>query len=70
MAFDSYEIKKFIFIFIGATVKAAQFTRLQKLECFLNRWENCIKESGLGREGGHEGLEAILESQYVSIGMD
>jgi succinate-semialdehyde dehydrogenase / glutarate-semialdehyde dehydrogenase len=29
-----------------------------------------MKESGLGREGGHEGLEAFLESQYVSIGMD
>jgi len=28
-----------------------------------------MKESGLGREGGHEGLEAFLESQYVSIGM-
>jgi succinate-semialdehyde dehydrogenase / glutarate-semialdehyde dehydrogenase len=29
-----------------------------------------MKESGLGREGGHEGLDAFLESQYVSIGMD
>ena len=28
-----------------------------------------MKESGLGREGGHEGLEAFLETQYVSIGM-
>ena len=28
-----------------------------------------MKESGLGREGGHEGLDAFLESQYVSIGM-
>ncbi|NYF24829.1 NAD-dependent succinate-semialdehyde dehydrogenase [Sporosarcina sp. JAI121] len=29
-----------------------------------------MKESGIGREGGHEGLEAFLETQYVSIGMD
>lgn len=29
-----------------------------------------MKESGLGREGGHEGLEAFLETQYVSIGMN
>ncbi|MCZ2257395.1 NAD-dependent succinate-semialdehyde dehydrogenase [Sporosarcina sp. G11-34] len=29
-----------------------------------------MKESGLGREGGHEGLEAFLETQYVAIGMD
>lgn len=28
-----------------------------------------MKESGMGREGGHEGLEAFLETQYVSIGM-
>jgi len=29
-----------------------------------------MKESGMGREGGHEGLEAFLETQYVSIGMN
>lgn len=29
-----------------------------------------MKESGIGREGGHEGIAAFVESQYVSIGMD
>ncbi|HLR65601.1 MAG TPA: NAD-dependent succinate-semialdehyde dehydrogenase [Virgibacillus sp.] len=29
-----------------------------------------MKESGIGREGGHEGIDAFLESQYVSIGMN
>lgn len=29
-----------------------------------------MKESGIGREGGHEGIEEFLESQYVSIGMN
>ena len=29
-----------------------------------------LKESGIGKEGGHEGIEAYLESQYVAIGMD
>src|SRR5699024_3583309 len=28
-----------------------------------------MKESGIGREGGHEGIEEFVESQYVSIGM-
>ena len=28
-----------------------------------------MKESGVGREGGREGIEAFLESQYVSIGI-
>lgn len=28
-----------------------------------------MKESGIGREGGKEGIEEFLESQYVSIGM-
>jgi succinate-semialdehyde dehydrogenase/glutarate-semialdehyde dehydrogenase len=28
-----------------------------------------MKESGVGREGGHEGLEAYLETKYVSIGL-
>ncbi|WP_377889684.1 NAD-dependent succinate-semialdehyde dehydrogenase [Alkalihalobacillus sp. R86527] len=28
-----------------------------------------MKQSGLGREGGHEGLEAYLETKYVSIGL-
>jgi succinate-semialdehyde dehydrogenase/glutarate-semialdehyde dehydrogenase len=26
-----------------------------------------FKESGLGREGGHEGIEAFVESKLVSI---
>ncbi len=29
-----------------------------------------MKESGLGREGGREGIEAFLETQYVSIGLE
>ncbi|WP_205520048.1 NAD-dependent succinate-semialdehyde dehydrogenase [Virgibacillus doumboii] len=29
-----------------------------------------MKESGIGREGGHEGIEEFVESQYVSIGME
>src|SRR5699024_6350648 len=28
-----------------------------------------MKESGLGREGGHQGIEEFLEMQYVSIGI-
>lgn len=28
-----------------------------------------FKESGLGREGGHQGIEDFLESQYVSMGI-
>lgn len=28
-----------------------------------------MKESGYGREGGHEGIDAFLETQYVSIGI-
>jgi succinate-semialdehyde dehydrogenase/glutarate-semialdehyde dehydrogenase len=28
-----------------------------------------MKESGLGREGSHEGLEAYLETKYISIGL-
>ena len=28
-----------------------------------------MKESGVGREGSHEGLEAYLETKYISIGM-
>jgi succinate-semialdehyde dehydrogenase/glutarate-semialdehyde dehydrogenase len=28
-----------------------------------------MKESGIGREGGHEGLECYLETKYVSIGL-
>src|SRR5204863_308479 len=28
-----------------------------------------MKESGMGREGGHEGLECYLETKYVSIGL-
>ncbi|RYG73704.1 NAD-dependent succinate-semialdehyde dehydrogenase [Lentibacillus lipolyticus] len=29
-----------------------------------------MKESGIGREGGQEGIDAFIESQYVSIGME
>lgn len=29
-----------------------------------------MKESGIGREGGHEGIDAFVESQYVAIGME
>lgn len=28
-----------------------------------------MKESGLGREGRHQGIEVFLEMQYVSIGI-
>ncbi|WP_018921956.1 NAD-dependent succinate-semialdehyde dehydrogenase [Salsuginibacillus kocurii] len=28
-----------------------------------------MKESGLDREGGHEGIEAFLETKYVSVGL-
>jgi succinate-semialdehyde dehydrogenase/glutarate-semialdehyde dehydrogenase len=28
-----------------------------------------MKESGIGREGSHEGLEAYLETKYISIGL-
>jgi succinate-semialdehyde dehydrogenase/glutarate-semialdehyde dehydrogenase len=28
-----------------------------------------MKQSGLGRELGHEGLEAYLETKYVSVGL-
>lgn len=28
-----------------------------------------MKESGVGREGGHEGLDAYLETKYISIGI-
>jgi succinate-semialdehyde dehydrogenase/glutarate-semialdehyde dehydrogenase len=28
-----------------------------------------MKESGVGREGGHEGLEAYLETKYISLGI-
>ncbi len=26
-----------------------------------------VKESGLGREGGYEGIDEYLESQYVAV---
>jgi succinate-semialdehyde dehydrogenase/glutarate-semialdehyde dehydrogenase len=29
-----------------------------------------MKESGVGREGSHEGLEAYLETKYISIGLE
>jgi succinate-semialdehyde dehydrogenase / glutarate-semialdehyde dehydrogenase len=28
-----------------------------------------MKESGIGREGSHEGLEAYLETKYISLGV-
>jgi len=27
-----------------------------------------VKESGLGREGGHQGIEDYLDTKYVCIG--
>ncbi|MBK5267219.1 MAG: aldehyde dehydrogenase family protein [Acidimicrobiia bacterium] len=27
-----------------------------------------VKESGIGREGGHEGLEEFLETKYLAMG--
>src|SRR5699024_9426618 len=29
-----------------------------------------MKESGINREGGREGIEAFLETQYVSVGIE
>ncbi|MFL5827275.1 MAG: NAD-dependent succinate-semialdehyde dehydrogenase [Thermoleophilaceae bacterium] len=29
-----------------------------------------VKHSGIGREGGHEGLEEFLETKYVAVNMD
>lgn len=29
-----------------------------------------MKESGIGREGGQEGIEPYLETKYLSIGLD
>jgi len=29
-----------------------------------------MKESGVGREGGHQGMDEFLETQYVSIGLE
>ncbi|KIL51273.1 succinate-semialdehyde dehdyrogenase [Jeotgalibacillus alimentarius] len=29
-----------------------------------------FKQSGLGREGGHQGIEEFLETKFVSVGMD
>ena len=26
-----------------------------------------VKQSGIGREGGHEGLEEFLETKYVAV---
>ncbi len=26
-----------------------------------------VKQSGLGREGGREGIEAFLETQYIAL---
>jgi succinate-semialdehyde dehydrogenase/glutarate-semialdehyde dehydrogenase len=28
-----------------------------------------VKQSGIGREGGHEGLEEFLETKYVAVNM-
>ena len=27
-----------------------------------------VKESGVGREGGHQGIEEYLDTKYVSVG--
>jgi acyl-CoA reductase-like NAD-dependent aldehyde dehydrogenase len=29
-----------------------------------------MKESGIGREGGHEGIDEYLESKHVSLLLD
>ncbi|WP_404407272.1 NAD-dependent succinate-semialdehyde dehydrogenase [Jeotgalibacillus malaysiensis] len=29
-----------------------------------------FKQSGLGREGGHQGIEEFLETKFISVGMD
>jgi succinate-semialdehyde dehydrogenase/glutarate-semialdehyde dehydrogenase len=28
-----------------------------------------FKQSGLGREGGHQGIEEFLETKYISLGL-
>ena len=28
-----------------------------------------FKESGIGREGGHQGIDEYLETKYVAIGL-
>ncbi len=28
-----------------------------------------MKESGIGREGGHQGIDAFLETKYISMGV-
>jgi succinate-semialdehyde dehydrogenase/glutarate-semialdehyde dehydrogenase len=28
-----------------------------------------FKQSGLGREGGHQGIEEFLEVKYISLGL-
>ena len=29
-----------------------------------------IKQSGFGREGGHEGIDEYLETKYLAVNMD
>ncbi|WP_077328259.1 NAD-dependent succinate-semialdehyde dehydrogenase [Virgibacillus siamensis] len=64
------------------TKNAARGTRvIEQLDYGIVGWNNGapsaaqapfggMKESGLGREGGHEGMDAFVESQYVSMGME
>lgn len=64
------------------TENAARGTRvIEQLDYGIVGWNNGapsaaqapfggMKESGLGREGGHEGMDAFVESQYVSMGME
>jgi succinate-semialdehyde dehydrogenase/glutarate-semialdehyde dehydrogenase len=28
-----------------------------------------VKQSGIGREGGHEGLEEFLETKYIAVNL-
>ncbi|WP_277949810.1 NAD-dependent succinate-semialdehyde dehydrogenase [Priestia endophytica] len=63
------------------TESVSRGTRIiEKLDCGIVGWNDGapaaaqapfggVKESGLGREGGHQGLEEFLEIQYVSIGI-
>src|SRR5690625_6755444 len=64
------------------TESVARGTRvIEQLNCGIVGWNDGapsaaqvpfggMKESGIGREGGHEGIAAFVESQYVSIGLD
>src|SRR5699024_2426340 len=53
---------------------------IEKLDCGIAGWNDGapsavqatlggMKESGLGREGGNQGIEDFLETKYISIGL-